>query len=1080
MYAVLFLAEMCYAYPLCTVVAFTPKKYHYFPHSMKSWWDMASCSPSDCHAETEGVVSQHVEEETSSFEHHNGCFSGFSGGRLCNRFGSFPAYYRGRRDFRAACRNEGVSTSEFKDLRDAVFKFVEGHCPSDSRGGSLDLESSALLIERWQDVSGNRREGPPVECRSVYDLDWRLGSIADFSKAIFAGKDVLDLGCNTGKISFLVASLMQARRVMGVDVDATLISKARTEMANLQRAHGLRIDGKCPARFSQHRNSIFRVEDNKGALSCVDVLSAEPRNEEGASLSAPSTDTLVKRRMLRGQFQYISSSVDARHTAPPHSQECLRCCRSIRSKSGDEGSRFGETPLIQSTRVNVSTYSGTTSGESPSERIQSPTGPRVARVLASTVGLPSAEVTSCQFGKLVEREGARRRYLTGRVDVLLPASPDIAPRKRVCAKASVPPFDSTLPDGRAGGRNVGDAHGEGGQYAARFSKCSTTQWKFLSNRSGSAVSGGKFPYNISFCVADALAGEPWRLPTICGDACSPGSSSASCFCGLIGEIREQQKQLGSETTELQERVIKLDRCGGTSSRCQQEYVQTSGRPMGEPFEWKRFEEAFDVVICFSLTKWIHLRHGDKGILLLFARLHALLKTGGLLLLEPQDWASYRRARRICALFKTQLKSIRLCPRMFCSILTRNRACSCSGELVILKGAPSRSKTCGVLAEDFSERQHRYAGTRKTADPHIFSCPSHGRPFSLLAMLHPWSDLEKALSLVNDKVKHGNSPSTSSKEVCTARQDEIQHMQHPRIPERGGVRFSVQDPSAAINEWKGGKSRLEEPSADKNIVRISHKNSHGNDTLSGEFGVEVGTKVMPLRQESVLSPPRVLQCRRRTVLKEGEPEADDRDFPVSSVVFKRRNAVLTNECNGDQRRKASLNDDLAGEPIHGATQESCDWHWETSPSNVCEDREIQASASSVHSQEAGTPGGNDATRVKRPATTVSEGCLFETRKTRIGEVKKNRESTLLRHPGIREEGESRQKMQPSQEKRSLKSRGTLADRFVYVLQKVSSDFTLCCRQLQECAHAKAACMNMVGTGARDNVIRSQCVGPDPES
>ncbi|NXG20383.1 BN3D2 methyltransferase, partial [Grallaria varia] len=52
--------------------------------------------------------------------------------------------------------------------------------------------------------------------------------------------------------------------------------------------------------------------------------------------------------------------------------------------------------------------------------------------------------------------------------------------------------------------------------------------------------------------------------------------------------------------------------------------------------------AFDVGFCMSVTMWIHLRHGDRGLL---EFLEFLASRCAFLLLEPQPWKCYRAAAR---------------------------------------------------------------------------------------------------------------------------------------------------------------------------------------------------------------------------------------------------------------------------------------------------------------------------------------------------------------------------------------------------------------------------------------------------
>lgn len=53
----------------------------------------------------------------------------------------------------------------------------------------------------------------------------------------------------------------------------------------------------------------------------------------------------------------------------------------------------------------------------------------------------------------------------------------------------------------------------------------------------------------------------------------------------------------------------------------------------------------DTLCCFSVTKWVHLIHGDDGIMRLFGKFLRTLVPGGYLVLEPQMWKSYKNAAK---------------------------------------------------------------------------------------------------------------------------------------------------------------------------------------------------------------------------------------------------------------------------------------------------------------------------------------------------------------------------------------------------------------------------------------------------
>ncbi|KAH9286583.1 7SK snRNA methylphosphate capping enzyme [Echinococcus granulosus] len=56
------------------------------------------------------------------------------------------------------------------------------------------------------------------------------------------------------------------------------------------------------------------------------------------------------------------------------------------------------------------------------------------------------------------------------------------------------------------------------------------------------------------------------------------------------------------------------------------------------------DPTYNIILAFSVTKWIHLNYGDAGLMRFFRRVFNLLKPGGHLLLEPQPKASYKNSR----------------------------------------------------------------------------------------------------------------------------------------------------------------------------------------------------------------------------------------------------------------------------------------------------------------------------------------------------------------------------------------------------------------------------------------------------
>jgi 7SK snRNA methylphosphate capping enzyme len=72
------------------------------------------------------------------------------------------------------------------------------------------------------------------------------------------------------------------------------------------------------------------------------------------------------------------------------------------------------------------------------------------------------------------------------------------------------------------------------------------------------------------------------------------------------------------------------------------------------------QEKFDVILALSVTKWIHLNHGDSGIKRFFQKCFSQLSPGGHFILEPQPFSSYSK-KAAKGSMQENLKNIKLLP-----------------------------------------------------------------------------------------------------------------------------------------------------------------------------------------------------------------------------------------------------------------------------------------------------------------------------------------------------------------------------------------------------------------------------------
>ncbi|OAQ23116.1 Bin3-domain-containing protein [Linnemannia elongata AG-77] len=90
----------------------------------------------------------------------------------------------------------------------------------------------------------------------------------------------------------------------------------------------------------------------------------------------------------------------------------------------------------------------------------------------------------------------------------------------------------------------------------------------------------------------------------------------------------------------------------------------------EQGQGQKGQDKWDVILGFSLTKWIHLHHGDEGLKKFFHKVYRNLTPGGVFLVEPQDYATYVKRSKITPEMKKTYDGIKFRPEEFQDYLVK--------------------------------------------------------------------------------------------------------------------------------------------------------------------------------------------------------------------------------------------------------------------------------------------------------------------------------------------------------------------------------------------------------------------------
>lgn len=90
---------------------------------------------------------------------------------------------------------------------------------------------------------------------------------------------------------------------------------------------------------------------------------------------------------------------------------------------------------------------------------------------------------------------------------------------------------------------------------------------------------------------------------------------------------------------------------------------------------------FDVILCLSISKWLHLNWGDAGLKQAFRRMFIQLRPGGKLVLEAQSWDSYKKRRYLSETHFRNYQAIKFYPQKFAEYLMSEVGFSKVGDVV---------------------------------------------------------------------------------------------------------------------------------------------------------------------------------------------------------------------------------------------------------------------------------------------------------------------------------------------------------------------------------------------------------------
>lgn len=185
-------------------------------------------------------------------------------------------------------------------------------------------------------------------------------------------------------------------------------------------------------------------------------------------------------------------------------------------------------------------------------------------------------------------------------------------------------------------------------------------------------SRGIIPYSMKPLRLAAVAVAAAESMPSCGDVAPASLGSVMQSAKPLAEFPDAAGLAGSSVADASTAKLVEEK----SKQCEEKSFallfphnlefRTANMLISE-LEEKR-QTPFDVIFCMKLTKWVHLNWGDDGLKVLFHKCFKLLKPGGTLVLEAQEWSSYRDVKHWTPHMRENKNQITLRPSEFVAYL----------------------------------------------------------------------------------------------------------------------------------------------------------------------------------------------------------------------------------------------------------------------------------------------------------------------------------------------------------------------------------------------------------------------------